>query len=57
MREGVRRSIFLTEEIDALIEKARKDFGINRSEFVRVCILKFLADIGYFKERMKKRII
>ena len=50
----VKKTVVLSKEINDLVEKARKELGMNTSELLKVCIIRFLEDNGLIAEKMAK---
>lgn len=43
---GVRRLVWLSRDLDAIVEKTRDKIGLSRSSFIKNAILRYLEDIS-----------
>jgi len=43
---GTRRSVWMPENLDIIIEQTRKKLGMNRSAFYKYAVTKLLQDLG-----------
>lgn len=43
---GVRRLVWLSRDLDAIVEKTREKIGLSRSSFIKNAILRYLEDIS-----------
>ena len=50
---GVRRVVWLSAEIDGVIEDARERLGMTRSGFIRYSVLRLLEDLSLLTGRVK----
>jgi hypothetical protein len=54
--ELVKRTVVLSKEIDKLVEMARISLGMNKSAFLKFCILRFLDESGLISERAREKM-
>lgn len=50
---GVRRVVWLSAEIDGVMENARERLGMTRSGFIRYSVLRLLEDLSLLSKRAK----
>jgi hypothetical protein len=47
---GTRRSVWMPEELDTVVEKARLKIGLNRSAFYKYALTRLLQDLSLLRE-------
>ena len=54
---GVRRVVWLSAEIDRVVDDARQGLGMTRSGFIRYSVLRLLEDLSLLSKRAKTEAI
>jgi hypothetical protein len=52
---GTRRSVWMPEDLDLVVEKARHKLGLNRSAFYKYALTKLLQDLSLLSEAVHRK--
>ena len=57
MKKGKRRTFWIPDDLDGIIEDVRVKIGLTRSGFFRYAVVKLLHDIGILSSRAKEETV
>jgi hypothetical protein len=53
--KGIRRTVWLSTELDAKADRARKELGLGRSGFYRYCIVEIIKQFAFFEKDKEEK--
>ena len=53
--QGTRRTMWISADLDAIVEEARKKLGLSKSGFYRYAILRLLQELNVLTTRVEEK--